>query len=62
MITSRSSPCTFSRFFINRELSSPTIILITDRTDLDDQLLEMFAKAMSNFKIACAKNAVLMMT
>jgi len=29
------------------ELSSPTIILITDRTDLDDQLSEMFVKAKS---------------
>ncbi len=27
------------------ELASPTIILITDRTDLDDQLSEMFVKA-----------------
>jgi len=29
------------------ELASPTIILITDRTDLDDQLSEMFVKAKS---------------
>lgn len=29
------------------ELASPTIILITDRTDLDDQLSEMFLKAKS---------------
>ena len=41
----------------SEDFASPTVVLITDRTDLDDQLAGQFTNAKKLFKLAFSNNS-----